>query len=218
MGSASIPLRIVVVDDHASVADSVAYALQSELNSYQLIAVSTLSGAEQKLIRLKPVAGIVDWQLSAVSGGATSGIDLIRRVSLRLPETRWILFTAFPRAYVLKEGIAAGVAGCVSKSAGYSELVDAIRSAIAGRQYFCEESQRALVGLAGQHVPINASETDILRLLARGHEPKEIADRLGLSVKSVHNYLSGLRHKTGVASMVALARYAERRGIAAPEG
>jgi DNA-binding NarL/FixJ family response regulator len=209
---------IAVVDDHASIADSLAYALQGELGEFQVLPISNLDHIAARLVELSPAVVIVDWQLS---GGRTqcdvqSGIELIKGVAPKLPKTRWILFTAYPRAYVIKEALAAGIMGCVSKSAGYKELVAAVLDVVNGKRHFCSESQEALTDISTTSADLNTTERDILKLLAQGKEPKEIAKGVGLTVKSVHNYISVLRKKLGVVSMVDLAKSAEDRGIVPP--
>jgi DNA-binding NarL/FixJ family response regulator len=209
---------IAVVDDHASIADSLAYALQGELGEFQVVPISCLENIVAQLIDLAPAVVIVDWQLNngRAPRDVQSGVQLIQDVAKKLPKTRWILFTAYPRAYVIKEALAAGIMGCVSKSAGYKELVAAVLDVVNGKRHFCSESQEALTDMSTPSADFNTTERDILKLLAQGKEPKEIAKGVGLTVKSVHNCIGALRKKLGVVSMVDLAKCAEERGIVPP--
>lgn len=204
--------HIVVIDDHRSIADTMAWALQQELQRFKVVGLSNPQEAIAAIRDFKPAAVIVDWQLES-GPTAMTGCDLKRVAHASSPDTRWVLFTAHATPFVIKQAIEGGMSACVSKEKSYSELVSAVVAAMDGRRYFCETCQAALsdVLTASELTP---SERSVLREIAQGKEPKEIAEQTGLALKTVYNTLNILRQKSGCSSMVDLAQFAVDRGIA----
>jgi len=146
-----------------------------------------------------------------------SGAELKRLAGPSSPETRWVLFTAHATPFVIKQALAEGISACVSKERSYSDLIRAIVAVTGGRRFFCESSQAALAELVTAEA-LTSAECDVLREIAAGKDPKEIADRTGLALKTVYNTLNSLRQKGGCTSMVDLAHFAVDRGVAARIG
>jgi DNA-binding NarL/FixJ family response regulator len=201
-----------IVDDHRAVADIMGYALQTRLPVQCVARFNSVSEAKAKLPESNPSVVIADWRLGEEAGG-----ELIRAMRPRMPSTRWLLFTAWPTPSVLREALPAGIQGCVSKSADYEELARALKEVIDGGSYFCAESLKALgQGIEGNTLAATLSDADraILRYIADGLEPKEISVKVGLTTKTVHNYLVIIRQKLNLGSMVSLAKFAVDQGIA----
>lgn len=212
--SSSAP--VVVVDSDAMTADLLTIGLRHALADYPVHGLSVEAEVEVELPRLRPSVAIVSCCFSnEYEGGKIhSGVEMIRQWSRRLPSTQWVLLMRRPSVYLLREAIAAGILCGVSKNARFTSLLEATRRAMLGEPYYCQESQRVLVNLAVDGCEtLNDSEKGILRAISKGFEAKRIAVEVGLSLKSVHNYITGLRHKFGVESMVSLARCAEDRGL-----
>ena len=209
---------IVLIDDHLSVAEGLCCALQPHLKHFSVRAIPIEPDVADRLIDLQPRVAVVDWSFEENERPAhvENGVDLIHSVAPRLPNTRWVLYTGFLRPYILKQALTVGVLACVSKSSNIKELVSAITAAGDGKVYFCSRTQKAFPSIAAE-VRCNETEIQILRHIHAGMEAKAIAASIGLTVKSVHNYLAKLRRKLRARSMVDLARRAEERGIVPPE-
>lgn len=202
--------NIVIIDDHPAIAIPNAHILGSELRNFKVTSITTAAEVEKQLLTLRPVVAIVDWKF-----GAQTGCDLIRLYAPMLRDTRWILYTAYPRPAVIKDAIAAGVSGCVSKSANYQELKAAVVDVMDGKPHFCPESQQVLTTFAVAN-DLTPAEEDVLRHMARGRTPKQIASELTLAQGTVYNYQRSIREKTGLTTAVELARYAEEKGLVPP--
>jgi DNA-binding NarL/FixJ family response regulator len=118
----------------------------------------------------------------------------------------------------VREAIDAGVHGFVMKRASYDTLLEAIRTVLAGKSYYCTVSSRLLVEALRTAADASANaltprERDIVRGIARGESIKAIAGRLGLSPKTVNNQYSSLKDKLGIYDAVGLVRYAIRHGL-----
>jgi DNA-binding NarL/FixJ family response regulator len=120
----------------------------------------------------------------------------------------------------VRVAVEAGAHGCVSKGASHAELVNACRELLAGGSYFCPAGAKALrlvLANRSRDAELNSTEQKILRLVAEGMEPKDIAECVGVEVGTVRNYMVQIRQKIGVTSMVNLAKYAVEHGFAPPD-
>lgn len=201
---------VAIIDDHASVVEMMAFALGGELPEFRFAEVKDIGNAVARITELSPAIGVIDWRM-----GTTTGAQIIEAVKARLPNTRWILFTAHVKPAALKEALEAGVCGCVSKGMSFREVALAIRAAHAGEEYYCKETSRTLATMLQAEGPkdLSAVESHILRLIARGLEAQQIAEELCLTPVTTSHYLAELRRKTGRASYVHLRDYAVESGL-----
>jgi DNA-binding NarL/FixJ family response regulator len=207
-------IRFAIVDDHHAVSEAIIVVLTRGGKLSLAGRYSSLREAEIGLPKVKPAIVIVDWRLG--DGVATK---LLHAMKARLPNAKWLLFTAWPNVPVLRACIAAGIHGCVSKSANCEQLALAIERLLSGDTYYCEASMKSLLKILGgpeQAPRLGVTERDILRSLVTGLDPKQIADQLDLSVKTVHNSMARMRRSLRLRSTVELARYAVEQGIAPP--
>jgi DNA-binding NarL/FixJ family response regulator len=205
----------VLVEDHVGVAEALSYALCAQLPLRMAAHCDRVSKALVVCAEIKPALVIFDWRMPE-----GEGVALPRALAQTLPQTRWLLYTAFPSAFVVRAAVEAGTHGCVSKGASHLELVKACQELLAGRTYFCQTSAQALrVVLANRarDSALNATEQKILYYVAYGMEPKDISLSVGVSVGTVRNYMVQIRQKLGVSSMVNLAKYAVDHGFAPPQ-
>jgi len=206
---------LVLVEDHVGVAEALGYALCAQLPLRIAAHCDRVGKALVLCAEIKPALVIFDWRMPE-----GEGVALPRALAQTLPQTRWLLYTAFPSAFVVREAVEAGTHGCVSKGASHLELITACRELLSGRTYFCQESARALRVVLANHSrdsELNSTEQKILFYLACGMEPKDISLSVGVSVGTVRNYLVQIRQKLGVSSMVNLAKYAVDHGFAPPQ-
>jgi two-component system invasion response regulator UvrY len=149
-----------------------------------------------------------------VSGG--DSLRVLRRLLEARPMLRILVlgnqFTAMEAARFLE----AGVLGCLNKSAEPSELVAGVRAVAIGRSFLCTKLTQllALASVDGDaarpFAQLSARETEVMEQLVKGASMREIAERLGVSPKTVSTYRYRIWEKTGVDSDVALTRLALR--------
>lgn len=164
----------------------------------------------------QPDLAIVDWTLPD-----GRGFDVVRGLAGKLPGTRWLGISANGHGNLVREAALLGVHGFVSKRADLKTLRAAVTAVLAGREYYCPESAKLLSPSAhgaGSDGPLDLTqrEREILQAYASGENSKRIAERLGLSVKTVGNHLSKLKQKLGISDSLGLVRYAVRRGYIDP--
>jgi DNA-binding NarL/FixJ family response regulator len=209
----TVPVRVLVVEDHPIFRDGLLGALATED------------------IEVVGVAGTVEAALAAIEGNDAEPVDLAL-VDLSLPDgsgvevvraatsqgTRVLVLTMSHDPAHLLEAVRAGARGYVVKGAGRQDIVSAIASVMAGDAVFGAE----VADLALQAVPrqdtrtvafpqLTAREHDILDLLALGLPNAAIAARLHLSDKTVRNHVSAILAKLGVDSRHGAAELARAR-------
>lgn len=201
-------MRAVIIDDHAGVAAIMSRALGQSLHCTMLPPIGSCAEASTRLPKEKPDLVILDNQLED-----GRGVDLLKGQKSRLPQTRWLLYSAYMSPPRLHEAIALGIDGTVSKRAPAEVLMRAAKALLAGQRFHCAITSQTLRDTQPS-VALTKSEQEILRLVAAGYEAKEIAADLGLAHKTVLNELVAIRHKTGAQTHVQLAEYAKNFGFA----
>jgi DNA-binding NarL/FixJ family response regulator len=124
----------------------------------------------------------------------------------------------------LASAMSAGAAGYVIKKVADTELLLAIRAVHSGRTFvdvteaFDPPAPPRTVGTARQPPKdLSARERDVLLLLAQGNSNQQIADRIGVSVKTVETYRARLREKLGLSRRAELYRFAAESGLLDPD-
>jgi two-component system response regulator NreC len=113
-----------------------------------------------------------------------------------------------------RTAIDSGARGYLFKDAAHLELVEAVRHAVAGRDYLPAAVAAGLKddGRSEQAV-LSPRETEVLRLMALGHTNREIGEQLELSVRTVETHRAHIQQKLGLSSRPDLTRYALENGL-----
>jgi two-component system NarL family response regulator len=151
-----------------------------------------------------------------------NGIDASRQIRADQPATHIIILSAEPDLTFVREALRAGAEGYLLKISAPEELPRAIRTVCEGRLYLCEEAaQTALEDyrealLTAQKPPkaqLSAREVDVLHATADGLRTKEIAEKLGIGIKTIETHKRRMMKKLACTSTAELVRYAIREGI-----
>ncbi len=208
------PIRVMLVDDHPLVRSAVRQAVAApdiELVGEAASAEDAMSSAP----RLRPDIMLVDIALPGVSG-----VQLVRELSPRLPDTRFVMLTVSTADEDVLEAIEFGASGYLTKDLTPDALQRAVRGAhngdlavprrMAARlvRRLAERARRAPSG----HDPLAAHglstrEREVLRLLAEGMTDREIAGALTISTRTVETHVSSVLRKLGVRNRVEAAQH-----------
>lgn len=211
-------IRVFLVDDHEIVRAGVR-ALLEDAGRFDVVGeAATVPEGLQGIIRTAPDVAIVDVRLP---GG--NGIELIREVRSRNPDTRCLILTSFPDEDAFYQSVVAGAAGYVVKDVLQEELVDAVAQVAAGESLLDREKVDELRERAVELPPddefladLTGQEQRILKFVAVGLTNREIAEQLSLAEKTVRNYMSNVLSKLGMKNRTEVAAYvaqsAARRG------
>jgi DNA-binding NarL/FixJ family response regulator len=206
-------LRIALVDDHAVVRAGYRRLLELE----GMAVAAEFAEADTAYAALAaPGACPVDLLILDLSLPGRSGLELLRRLSVRRPELKVLVFTMHDGAAMVRQCLGAGAAGYVTKSSAPQELVDAVHRAWRGERPLSPDVAGAAAALAepAPHLKLSTREFDVLQALLQGEGVDEISRQLRLSAKTVANYQTLVRQKLGVANAVELLRYAREHGLA----
>ena len=208
----------MVVDDHPMWRDGVARDL-TEAGFVVAAAVGEGTQAVRVAAAVRPDVVVLDLQLPDLSG-----VEVIRGLLAAHPPARIVMLSASGEQSDVLEAVKAGAAGYLVKSASREELIDAVRRTHEGEAVFTpglaglvlgEYRRLATVpGGGGPTAPtLTERETEILRLVAKGVSYKSIAQRLGLSHRTVQNHVQNTLNKLQLHNRVELARYAIEQGL-----
>lgn len=209
------PIRLLLVDDHQLILDS----LQTLFASMPGIEVVGLINDSRRVPEILAKTD-VDVVLCDLHMPYLSGIDLTLCLRKTHPAVKVLLLTMAEDAPTIREAVRAGVAGYALKRAGRDELEKAVMTLMQGQRYFCPEvmNQLAQLGDTGTaaHDPLTAltdREVDVLRLIADENPTHRIAEKLFISVPTVETHRRHLMQKLGVKSVVGMVKFAMKYGL-----
>ena len=214
-GRTSLPVRVVLVDDHAVVREGYRRLLERTEDISVIAEVASGEDAYRVVCELKPDVTVMDINLPGLGG-----IEAVRRIVARLPEAKILMFSMHEDTVFSSRALQAGARGYVTKSAAPEVLVEAVRLVAAGKLYISHEmaQELAVQMLPGRDNPIDAlsaREFEVFRLLVAGHSLQEISRILCLSYKTVANYQSNIKHKLDVSNTAQVVRIALSHGLIA---
>ena len=146
----------------------------------------------------------------------TDGLTVMRRIKDARRQTKLVVLTRYREAGYVREAFALGAAGYVLKQSPFSVLREAVAAVARGEQYLDpaldHPAPGSLPATLDAESPISARECEVLRRAAIGQPNKEIADVLGVAVKTVEMHKSNGMKKLGLRDRTQLIRYASLQG------
>jgi DNA-binding NarL/FixJ family response regulator len=206
-------IRLLLVDDH----EVVRLGLRTLFARSKTIEVvgeaATVADAIAETRRLKPAVVLMDLRLSN-----ESGITACREILSERPASRVLFLTSYADEQAARATVLAGAAGYLLKEIGHEALIHAIEAVAAGQSILDPKiTQGVLNQLSNPGTPpgtqeLSSQERRVLALVVEGKTNKEIASALGLSDKTIKNYLSNAFQKLQVTrrshAAVIYARFA----------
>jgi DNA-binding NarL/FixJ family response regulator len=212
---ASGPIRVVIADDHAIVREGLRSLVEAQPGLEVIGEAGDGQEAWQRACELAPDVLVLDLSMPGVGGA-----EAAERITRECPNVRILALTMHEERGYVSRLLRAGAAGYLLKRTASSELVRAIRTVAAGGTYvdpslagalLADTSHRAARGGAdgtSRLGELTARETEVLRLVARGHSNKEIAAALEISVKTVETHKANAMTKLGLRTRAAVVRFA----------
>ncbi len=200
-----MPIRVVLADDQHLVRGGLASLLGLEPDievvgevgrGDELVAVASATAADVALVDVEMPGG--------------GGIEAVAAMKAKVPGCRCMIVTTFGRPGYLRRALDAGAVGFVVKDMPSDELANAVRRVHGGERVV--DPLLATESMFDGANPLTARERDVLRVAITGATVKETARQLSLSTGTVRNYLSSAIAKTGTATRVQAALYAQEHG------
>ena len=198
---------VIIADDHAIVRQGVCDVFSSIPNTKIIAEAKNGLIAIADVKRLKPDLLVVDAAMPLAKG-----IEVLAECQRWSPETRIVLLTGFTAASILSQWLKANVDGIILKSCAPNTMKEAFNIALQGGRYISPGAQ-AILSEAPSISDLTIRETEVLSLLASGHQNQSIANRLGISKRTVEKHRSSLMHKLDVTSVAELMSYALKEGL-----
>jgi len=208
-------IRILLADDHSIMRDGIR-ALLGKYPEF-LVVGEAQNGREavQQALKLHPDVVIMDIAMPDLNG-----IEATRQLIAQNPRMKIIALSMHADKRFVTEMLTAGASGYLQKNCAFKNLEKAIRVAVSGQIYLSPEitgvvvaSLKLLPSSAAPANPLSPKEREVLQLLAEGSATKEIADRLGVSAKTIDTHRQRIMDKLGLRSIAELTKFAIREGL-----
>ncbi|MEO6244515.1 MAG: response regulator transcription factor [Opitutaceae bacterium] len=205
------PTRLFMVDDHPFVREWLGNLLRLQTDLCVIGEAGDPVSALAAMIGQPPDVAVVD--LTFKRG---SGLDLIKDLRSQLPQVKVVVHSMHEELTDVERAFRAGASAYVMKRESTAQIITAIREVRAGRIFASPEILPLLTARLINRPAANASPSDVLsdrelevfRRLGRGHATREIADDLGVSLKTVQTYCARIKEKLGLDDGQELARTA----------
>jgi DNA-binding NarL/FixJ family response regulator len=211
----SRPWRVLLVDEHRLLREVVRLIVDSDAHFAVVGEAVNAAQALQCIEALQP-----DLVISDLALPDSNGVKFIKAFLAQRPQAAVLVLTAIQDEERASVAMKAGARGYILKNAGRVELLSALREVAAGRRYLCKSfsaSPRRVraVRVPGQDSPRNLTDRqlELLRSVASGCRNKDIALRLGVSVKAVQHQRERLSNLLNLRGAAALTLYAARTGL-----
>jgi len=213
-------VRVLVVDDH----DVVCAGLEKMINSQPDMEVCGLAGSGTEALEmartLNPEVVVLDMNMTGMNG-----LDCARKMRTELPQCEVVLFTGLETDNLMRQAFASGAKSFILKTDAREHLLEAIRSLAQHKPYFTGKVSdvifaRLLRGSRGnapeedaQPGRLSEYELEIVRRLALGDGNRDLAQKLGVNLRTAEGHRAALMRKMNFESLADLVRYAVRNGI-----
>lgn len=208
------PLRVLVADDHAMLREGLVMLIDAQPDMCVVGQARGGREAHQLAQRLQPDVVVVD-----ISMPDLGGAEAAEQIRVDSPGSRVLALTRHAEQGYLRRMLRAGAHGYLLKRAAADSLIDAIRAVAQGGTYIDPSMVGGLVSRALGTVDasdeprrprgqLTEREEQVLRLIAWGQSNKEIAGKLGLSVKTVESYKATAVEKLQLRGRTDIVRHA----------
>jgi DNA-binding NarL/FixJ family response regulator len=200
--------RLLLADDHPLFLEGVRRLLE---NKYDV--VGTAADGKALLLaaqELRPDIIVVDISMPEMNGLAAA-----RVLAKTVPSAKFIVLSVHSDQAYVSEAFRVGAKGFVSKRAAAAELLTAIKHVLEGGTYVTPLVSGKTPAVSKNAKRLTLRQLEILRLVAEGHQNKEIAQLLKISVKTVEFHKTRIMNELDIHTPAGLTRYAIDHGIAA---
>jgi DNA-binding NarL/FixJ family response regulator len=204
------PTSLVLVDDSNVVSDGVRALIELQT------ALVVLAGPSEpgRAVTLNVVPDVVIADIDS----SPDGPGLVGRLREAFADASILVLTLVDDPGVVRTAFAAGAAGYVLKSAETAEFLEAVETVARGEHYLQPALGIAIArergtGRSNADALLSQNETDILRLLVRGHTNQEIATLRGVSLRTIETQRANILRQLGLRTRAELVRYAREHGV-----
>jgi DNA-binding NarL/FixJ family response regulator len=205
--------RVLIIDDHAVLREGLALVINAQPDLVVCGEAGNVAGGLDAVATTQPDIALVD--LSLMGG---SGLELLKDLKARHPDLPTLVLSLHDEALYAERALRAGARGYIMKRAATTDLLAAIRKILEGEIYLSEKMESVVVRQAigdqtsaavGEPLEqLSDRELEVFQLLGEGHGTREIAEQLGLSIKTVSCYRQNIQTKLQLKDAAALVQRA----------
>ena len=206
--------RVFLVDDHPLVREWLTNLIHQQADLAVCGEAESGPEAREAILALKPDVAIVDIALKD-----SSGIELIKDLKSCCPNVRVLVLSMHEEAHYVERSLRAGARGYIMKRETTRKVVSAIRQVLEGKLAVSEEMAAAMASRFVEGKTLDAlspteqlsdRELEVFEMLGQGRGTRQIAETLGVSIKTVQAYCGRIKEKLQLASATELLREAVR--------
>jgi two-component system nitrate/nitrite response regulator NarL len=208
-------IKVLVADDHPVVRKGLQLCLARQPRIRVVGEAADGDEALHKARELSPHVVLMD-----ISMPGMNGLAVTEQLRKEAPEIKVLVISVHKNREAIFRVIQAGAHGYVSKEAPPEELLRAIESVYAGEPHFSEDIARAalaeFIKSGGKKEPfdlLTSREREVLVNIAEGRSNKEIADGLGIGVRTIETHRERIMRRLNIHSVAGLTKYAIANGL-----
>jgi two-component system response regulator NreC len=209
-------IRVLIADDHTILRAGVRRLLEAE-EDIEVVG-EALDGNQAIELTASLLPNVV---LMDIGMPVTNGLDATKQIKARFPDVHVLVLTMHRSDEYFFEMLKAGASGYVLKGAETDQLITAVRVVTEGQVFLHPTMAKRLLhsylNRLGDpetgRMEFTSREREILQLLGEGYSNKEIAERLFVSLSTIHSHRTNLMRKLGLSSRHELIKFARNRGL-----
>ena len=196
-------IKVLLADDHLVVRMGIAAIISFEKDLVVIGETDNGIDAVRLARELKPDVIVMDLMMPRLSG-ADATVEILKEN----PAAKVLVLTTFGTSQEIRKMLDAGAAGALVKTSSQSEIIDAIRSIVAGRHVISKEISNSLKVAAPDTPKLSSRQIEVMNLVAKGFANNDIARILNISVNSVKDHLKNIYTILDVSSRTEAATIA----------
>lgn len=215
-------VRILLADDHTIVRQGLARLLE-EQSDFKVVGEATNGQmAVDRSMALKPDIVIMDIAMPRMNG-----IEAAKRIRKLLPKTKILILSMYSHEHYIHELLETGVSGYLLKDASGRDIIKAIHAAMKNETFLSPTISKVLVetyrspnrkvsSMAQRYNHLSNREREVLQLIGEGHNTKDIADMLCVSISTIKTHRANIMEKLSIDSTAKLIHFAIQLGLVDP--
>jgi len=206
-------IGVFLTDDHTVVRQALAELIAKESDLEVVGQCGDGLKVSEMVQAIKPDVLVLDITMPGLNG-----LDLCRELTRRMRSLPVLILSMHDDEEFVVRALQNGASGYLTKDADNDQLLEALRTVACGEPYLASGIPRSILLRIGRDTKdsyerLTTRERQVLQLIAEGRTNREVADSLGLAVKTVDTHRTRLMGKLNIHDQTALVKYALRKGV-----